>query len=191
MWALASQSTSCPGATRERTASTLAIEPVGMNSAASCPNRPATRSSSRATVGSSPYTSSPTSARAIACRIASVGRVRVSLRRSITCSRLPQHLGDQERQLQGLHPVQARGAHRLVAVPEVDLEQLLAAADALGDVVAGELDVDAAGPGPERAVHVEEPLHLLDDVVEAAGLVARARLEGVAMHRVADPGDLD
>ena len=37
-----------------------------------------------ATVGSSPYTSSPTSALAIAARIASVGWVRVSLRRSIT-----------------------------------------------------------------------------------------------------------
>ena len=38
----------------------------------------------RRTVGSSPYTSSPTSAEAIAARMASVGRVTVSLRRSIT-----------------------------------------------------------------------------------------------------------
>ena len=49
-----SQSTSCPGATSEPTASTLAIDPVGVNSAASCPNSPATRSSSASTVGSSP-----------------------------------------------------------------------------------------------------------------------------------------
>ena len=84
MCARDSQSTSWPGATRERTASTLPIEPVGTNSAASWPNSAATRSSRRATVGSSPYTSSPTSALAIAARIASVGRVRVSLRRSIT-----------------------------------------------------------------------------------------------------------
>ncbi len=35
MWALASHSTSWPGATTLRTASTLAIEPVGVNSAAS------------------------------------------------------------------------------------------------------------------------------------------------------------
>ena len=84
-----------------------------------------------------------------------------------------QHLGDEEGQLERLHPVQARVAHRLVAVAEVDLGDLLAAADALGDVVAGELDVDAAGPGAERAVHVEEALHLVDHVLEAAGLVAR------------------
>ncbi len=49
-----SQSTSWPGATSEPTASTLAIEPVGVNSAASWPNSPATRSSSATTVGSSP-----------------------------------------------------------------------------------------------------------------------------------------
>ena len=54
MWARASQSTSCPGPTRVRTASTLAIEPVGVNSAASWPNSPASRSSSARTVGSSP-----------------------------------------------------------------------------------------------------------------------------------------
>ncbi len=35
MWALASQRTSWPGATRLRTASRLAMEPVGVNSAAS------------------------------------------------------------------------------------------------------------------------------------------------------------
>ncbi len=79
-----SQSTSCPGATRERTARRLAIDPVGVKRAASLPNSPATCSSSARTVGSSPYTSSPTSARAIAARIPSVGLVTVSLRRSIT-----------------------------------------------------------------------------------------------------------
>ncbi len=54
MWADDSQSTSSPTPTRERTASTLAIEPVGVNSAASLPNSPATCSSSARTVGSSP-----------------------------------------------------------------------------------------------------------------------------------------
>ena len=83
MWAEDSQSTSWPGATTERTASRLASEPVGVKSAASCPNIPATRSWRASTVGSSPYTSSPTSAEAMAARIASVGRVMVSLRRSM------------------------------------------------------------------------------------------------------------
>src|SRR5690606_15508305 len=58
--------------------------PEGTNSAASFPSRAAAISCSRLTVGSSPYTSSPTGALAIAWRMASVGCVTVSDRRSIT-----------------------------------------------------------------------------------------------------------
>ena len=54
MWARDSQSTSSPGPTSAATASTLAIDPVGVNRAASKPNSPATRSWSASTVGSSP-----------------------------------------------------------------------------------------------------------------------------------------
>jgi hypothetical protein len=86
MWADDSHSTSSPAFTSTRTASRLASEPVTVNSADSNPNMSATRASRALTVGSSPYTSSPTSATAIACRIASVGRVTVSLRRSTTLS---------------------------------------------------------------------------------------------------------
>src|SRR5579872_5902515 len=57
--------------------------PVATKSPASLPMISAARCSSRFIVGSSPYTSSPTSASAIARRIAAVGRVTVSLRRSI------------------------------------------------------------------------------------------------------------
>src|SRR5580692_8219700 len=60
----------------------LPMHPVGTNRAASLPNICAARASRRLTVGSSPYTSSPTSASAMARRIAGVGRVTVSLRRS-------------------------------------------------------------------------------------------------------------
>jgi hypothetical protein len=56
--------------------------PEVVNSAASLPNNRAVTDSSSLTVGSSPRTSSPTSARAMASRIASVGLVTVSLRRS-------------------------------------------------------------------------------------------------------------
>ena len=89
MWADDSHSTSWPGATRDRTASRLASDPVGVNNAASCPNSAATRSWRALTVGSSPYTSSPTSAAAIAARISSVGRVTVSLRRSMRSGTRP------------------------------------------------------------------------------------------------------
>src|SRR5260370_634598 len=62
------------------------MQPEGTNSAASMPKISAARCSSRLTVGSSPYTSSPTSASAIARRISAVGRVTVSLRKSTTPS---------------------------------------------------------------------------------------------------------
>src|SRR6185437_13511997 len=58
--------------------------PLGTKIAASREKTRAAEASRRLTVGSSPYTSSPTSASAIARRIAGVGRVTVSLRRSIT-----------------------------------------------------------------------------------------------------------
>src|SRR5919201_3323694 len=63
--------------------------PEETKSAASLPSSWAIRSSSWLTVGSSPKTSSPTSAEAIACRIPGPGRVTVSERRSmILMSRL-------------------------------------------------------------------------------------------------------
>ena len=61
----------------------VARVPVGTSSAASFPRISAARRSSRFTVGSSPYTSSPTSASAMARRISGVGLVTVSLRRSM------------------------------------------------------------------------------------------------------------
>ena len=72
-----------------------------------------------------------------------------------------QPLGDQEGQLQRLVAVEPRVAQRLVAVDQVGLDQVVAAADALGDVVAGQLHVHAARPGAELLVHVEEPVQLL------------------------------
>jgi len=60
--------------------------PLGTKSAASRPVISAARASSRWMVGSSPMTSSPTSAVNMACRMAGVGRVTVSDRRSINRS---------------------------------------------------------------------------------------------------------
>src|SRR4051812_33072915 len=60
--------------------------PEGTNRALSLPSSWATRRSSSITVGSSPYTSSPTAALAIASRIARPGRVTVSERKSKTGS---------------------------------------------------------------------------------------------------------
>ena len=53
---------------------------------------------------------------------------------------------------------------------------MVAAAYAFGDVIAGELDVDAAGVGAERPVHLEEAGDLVQHVVEVPGLVPLATL---------------
>jgi hypothetical protein len=74
--------TSSPGRQWSRSAIWLAIVPLVTNSAASFPSNSAARASRARAVGSSPQTSSPTSADAIACRIAGVGRVNVSERSS-------------------------------------------------------------------------------------------------------------
>src|SRR5436189_903179 len=63
-------------------ATSLAMTPEGIHSAASNPSVAATCRSRRRTVGSSPHWSSPTSASAMARRMAGVGRVTVSERRS-------------------------------------------------------------------------------------------------------------
>src|SRR5215217_4403024 len=83
MWEPSCKSTSSPRFVLTWTPTWLVIVPEGAYSAASLPSRSATYSSSRFTVGSSPNTSSPTGASSIARRIPSVGRVTVSLRRSI------------------------------------------------------------------------------------------------------------
>src|SRR5690349_18632498 len=60
-------------------------------------------------------------------------------------SALLELLRDEERQLERLHVVQARVAQALVARGECCLVDLLGSAEALGDIVSRELDVDAAG----------------------------------------------
>src|SRR3954452_6866963 len=139
----------------------------------------------------------------MARRIAAVGRVTVSDRRSTAPSSAadgfsvsiaytpsaPEHLGDEEGQLERLPGVQPRVAGRLVPAVEVLVADLHRPAEALGDVLTGQLDVDAARPRPQRPVHVEEAEDLVDDPVEVPGLVPGRGLVGVAVHRVALPHD--
>src|SRR4051794_26043013 len=107
-----------------------------------------------------------------------VGRVTVSDRRSTTvgwvgaAESATQHLRDEEGELQGLPGVQPRVAGALVAAVEVLVADLHGPAEALGDVLTGQLDVDAAGPRAQGPVDVEEAEHLVDDAVEVPGLVA-------------------
>src|SRR3546814_1071981 len=75
----------------------------------------------------------------------------------------------------------------VVAVAQRLVADRLGAADALGDVLPGHLEVDAAGVAALGAVHSEEVLHLGQHAVEGPRLVAARRLDGVAVHRVAGP----
>ena len=98
-----------------------------------------------------------------------------------------QQVGDVESELEGLHAVEPRVARRLIAVAELVLGHAFGTTHALGDVVAGELDVDPAGHGAERLVHLEEAEDLVGDVVVGPRLVTGSGLASVAVHRVADP----
>ena len=132
--------------------------------------------------------------------MAAVGFVTVSERRStfelerpsvITARRRgafgDEPLGDAEGELERLLDVQPRIARRLVAATEIGRGELGRAADAFGDVVAGQLDVQAAGVRAQLGVDVEESVDLVDDPVEVAGLDAVGGLFGVAVHRIALP----
>ena len=82
MWLLRWATISSPGLVWDLIAIAFDIVPEGTKSAASLPSISATRICSSMTVGSSPSTSSPTTAAAIASRIGGVGCVTVSLRKS-------------------------------------------------------------------------------------------------------------
>jgi len=93
MWELSPRITLSPGRQCVVVAIRLPIVPVGTKRPASLPSSAAPRSSSALIVGSSPKTSSPTTASAIAARISGVGSVTVSLRRSINGDKAGAPLG--------------------------------------------------------------------------------------------------
>ena len=99
-----------------------------------------------------------------------------------------QLFGDEEGELERLLGVEAGVAEGLVSGGEVGFGQAVGAAGAFGDVLAGHLDVDAAGPGALGGVGVEEAADFGEDGVEAAGFDLGRGADGVAVHRVADPG---
>ena len=101
----------------------------------------------------------------------------------------PDQLGRAEREVERLATVEPRVAHRLVAVVEVAVGDLVGAAEAFGDVLAGELDVDAARPRALGPVGTDEAVDLAHDRFEVARLATVRRGVGVAVHRVARPHD--
>src|SRR5471030_2676779 len=98
-------------------------------------------------------------------------------------------LSEQEGELKSLAGVEARIALRLVALVQVLDGDVGRATDALGDLLAGHLEMHAARMRSLGAVHGEEVLHLAQNVVEVAGLAAVRCGNGVAVHRIARPHD--
>ena len=70
---------------------------------------------------------------------------------------------------------------------QVGIRQTASASGALGDVVAGELDVHSAEVRTHLGVNAERDIQLFQDVLEAPCLESAAGRFGVAVHRVADP----
>src|SRR5713226_10670987 len=70
---------------------------------------------------------------------------------------------------------------------KVVVTDLIRTADALGDVVTSQLEVDATGPGVAPSVSVEILGDLIQDDVEVPSLQSAGATDGVAMHRVAHP----
>ena len=60
----------------------------------------------------------------------------------------------------------------MVAILEVGLGHRRQTADALGHVVAGHFDVDAAGIGAHLAMHLEKTFDLLEHPVERPRFIA-------------------
>ncbi|MBG9885452.1 hypothetical protein ABE10_02390, partial [Bacillus toyonensis] len=102
-------------------------------------------------------------------------------------SALLQLLGDEKGQLEALHVVEPGIAEGLVPRGQTRLVDLLRPAQALGDVIAGELHVDAARERAHGAMRLEEPAHLVHHVIEATGFVSGGRGDAVPMHRIGHP----
>src|SRR6185436_19261245 len=132
-----SSTTSWPACVCATTETRLPIVPDATKTAASLPRREAAIASRRWTVGSSPHTSSPTSARAMASRISGVGSVSVSERRStMSCTRVLLTLGARV----GAQPLSGALAELRVAVlvDELAEEVVRLARLPLGDVDLGQ-----------------------------------------------------
>src|SRR5215203_7510707 len=101
-----------------------------------------------------------------------------------------QPLRHEERQLQRLISIQTGVTQCFVATGQIRFNQIITAADTLGDVISGQLHVNTSRPRAQLFMHVEETVELLDDIGERASLVAVASLEGIAVHRITYPSHL-
>src|SRR6478609_11403810 len=100
---------------------------------------------------------------------------------------LLEQFGDQESHVDRLFGVQTGIADRMIAVVEILIRDGARAADAFGDILPGHLQMHAAGMRSFGGMDGEKRFHFRQHPVERAGLVARIRGDGVAVHRIARP----
>src|SRR6516225_5002358 len=98
-----------------------------------------------------------------------------------------EQVGQQERKVDRLLGIEPRVADRVVAILEVRVGDHAGTAGALGDVLAGHLQMHAAAVRSFGAVNRKEGFHLRQDAVERSRLVAGFRGDGVAVHGIARP----
>src|SRR5208282_2252224 len=98
--------------------------------------------------------------------------------------------GDGKGHFQGLFVVQPRIDLAGIGPSEVVLAQSPSAADAFGNVFTGQFDMHPPEDRSEIVVDVEGLVELVEDIVKRAGFHPRLRDQGIAMHRVAAPGDV-
>src|SRR5690348_11585828 len=100
-------------------------------------------------------------------------------------SLIAKRFGDQERELQRLCGIQPRIAVRMVSLGETFIGDCCRTPDALGYVLARHFDMDPAGMGSFGAMDGEEGLHLGENALERARLVAAGAFDEIPVHRVA------
>jgi hypothetical protein len=98
-----------------------------------------------------------------------------------------QKFGHAKRQIDGLSRIETGITGGGVPQVELVLENVAEAAQTLGHVVTGELDMHAARPGTGGMMGVEESAELVQNVVEASRLASAVTGEGVPVHGVACP----
>ena len=96
-------------------------------------------------------------------------------------------LGNQHGELERLLMIQARIYARAVGTLQVLVSKPARTSGALGDVLAGELDVHPAQVRAHVSVNTEREIELLEDILETPRLDSTGSGLGVAVHGIAHP----
>src|SRR4051794_39864527 len=103
------------------------------------------------------------------------------------CSSGAQELRDPKRHLERLATIEPRIARGLVRTSEIAFAHFQRAAQTLGDVFTGHLEVDTTEDAAFVGVDRERALELAEDGLHPPRLSPRSEGLGVAMHGVATP----